>query len=506
MLGPIGIAAAALCLQVPPPDAALRPTEGLLAEREAIRSREAQALSAIAVRLADAGKADEAAEVRARIDPRPTADGPLRFRPRPELVAARGDGLANIPPTPPDVQGPRDEAARAFFELARKAANPRVGRYSLADACLRETLARQPDHAEARRLLGFVPQDGGWATPDAAEQLRRGKVLHPKFGWVPSDWVPHLDRGELPGTHFVGERPTQWLPADEADALRNDFDRRPWQITTAHFEIRTNVPLSEAITFGRRLEDFHDLFFSLLADVVGRERLPLAQRFANPKLKPAKSTRRHQVWFFASKSEYIDHLRTIVGPGVELELGRYQPSERRSYFYRDADGQIESTATLYHEVSHQVLFESAGKSGYERNTGNYWVWEGLGTYFETLVPRSDGTLEVGGQVGPRIEQARIRALDKGQFLALAEFVAMDRSRFNDDQAVYLHYTQAMALAVFLMQAENGRFREPFLDYVRDAYEGRVRAGANSLESHLGVPLEKVERDLFAFLKAGRESG
>ena len=47
-------------------------------------------------------------------------------------------------------------------------------------------------------------------------------------------------------------------------------------IATEHFEIQTDVPLAEAIVFARRLEAFYDLFFTLMADVVG-ENLPLAQ-------------------------------------------------------------------------------------------------------------------------------------------------------------------------------------------------------------------------------------
>ena len=65
------------------------------------------------------------------------------------------------------------------------------------------------------------------------------------------------------------------------------------------------------------------------------------------------------------------------------------------------------TATLYHEVSHQLLFESAGRrTTIERNVGNYWVFEGLGTYFETLTAEPDGSLRIGGLVGPRIDEAR----------------------------------------------------------------------------------------------------
>src|SRR5206468_2859995 len=109
-----------------------------------------------------------------------------------------------------------------------------------------------------------------------------------------------------------------------------------------------------------------------------------------------------------------------------------------------------------------LLFESSVKGEYEKNTGNFWVFEGLGTYFETVEPQPDGSLLVGGLVGPRIMQARIRLIDRKQFVPTAHLVAMGKARFTgDDHAgdVYLHYAEAMALSVFLMQYDGQRYRE-----------------------------------------------
>ena len=129
-----------------------------------------------------------------------------------------------------------------------------------------------------------------------SSKLRDGYVNHPIFGWVLADWVPHLDRGELPApltqrarTRLAGSpprRPTasgpNWNP--------------PWYINTEHFEIQTNVTLAEAISFGRRLEAFHDLFMTLLADILG-ENLPLVRRFKDPSMtgEPALTNRTRSI-------------------------------------------------------------------------------------------------------------------------------------------------------------------------------------------------------------------
>ena len=162
------------------------------------------------------------------------------------------------------------------------------------------------------------------------------------------------------------------------------------------------------------------------------------------------------------------------------------------------------TATLYHEVSHQLLFETAGPNAYTRNVGNYWVFEGLGTYFETVSPQPDGSIEVGGLVGRRIEEAIRPLVGQGQLIPLAEFIAFDQNAFNSENEIHLHYQQAMALTVFLMQWHDANYRDPFLDYVRDAYRGRIKHGAGrSLRDRLGQPYGTLDNQFRALSQERR---
>ena len=160
-----------------------------------------------------------------------------------------------------------------------------------------------------------------------------------------------------------------------------------------------------------------------------------------------------------------------------------------AYFYRDPDGQIPETATLYHEVSHQLLFETAGPNAYTKNAGNVWVFEGLGAYFETVTPQPDGSLEVGGLVGPRIDEAFNSLVKSRRMIPMAEFVAFDEATFRDKVQIYLNYQQAIAMTVFFMQWNQGAYRDAFLDYVRDAYRGKIkRASGRHLAGSPGSAL------------------
>jgi hypothetical protein len=491
-------------LQVPPPT--LDVSRELEAARRAIVAREAANLNALAHRLDQQGETDAARQVRQRLPQTVAADGATRFIPLPEVVAAAPASPAT--PWRAEVKEIQSQPAVELYELALRSAKSEPPRYGLASQCLRGVIERQPDHREAWRLLGYVPHQGGWARPFAVDNLRKGNANHPIFGWVPSDWVPHLNKGELPAPPTSrGQKRTRWLTAEAADQLRAQWDP-PWKISTEHFEIQTDVTLAETIRFGRRLEAFHDLFMTLIADVLV-EKLPLARRFKDASMTGEPPSKLHLVHYFATRDEYIDRLLPKYGQKIAGgSLGFYDPPPGQggrapAYSFRDPNGQIPVMATLYHEVSHQLLFETAGRNAYNKNVGNYWVFEGLGTYFETVSPQADGSLEVGGFVGIRIEEAIKSLAGKGHAIPLDEFVTLGEDAFmHDDPEIFLRYQQAMALAVFLMQWHEGTYRDPFLDYVRDAYRGRIKGTARKLDDRVGQTYSTLDAQFLAFLKGG----
>ena len=188
-----------LLLQIPRPSSAEEAARELHAAYRSIRESESSGLTTLAEQLERAGDAEPARSVRVRL-PRPLpSDGPNRFSPLPDVVPPRGPAGQK---TPADTraEGILLKSATGLFDLAQRAARATPPRHALAGECLRAVVERQPDHAEARRLLGYVPYNGGWAKPFAVEQFRKGFIDHPVFGWVKADWQPHLERGELPSS------------------------------------------------------------------------------------------------------------------------------------------------------------------------------------------------------------------------------------------------------------------------------------------------------------------
>jgi hypothetical protein len=493
-----------LPLQVPAPTSAQDLYKELRSAHSGLLSREKTELEALGKRLAAQPDNPGFAVVTSLIASQTPGDGPTHFRPLPELVPPRAGGPRY--PWQTELDTIREKTANELLALAKRAADGKPPHLALASQYVREAVDRAPDHREARRLIGYVPYQGGWARPFAVSKLASNQVRHPVFGWVDADWVPQLDQGKLPALRARGSNKVRWLPTAEADQLRAGWNP-PWHIFTEHFEIQTSVSLAETISFGRRLEAFHDLFIALMADVIGPN-LPLARRFKDPKLSGDPTTKRHLVYFFGSKEDYIAYFRNRPdGPDLEKSLGYYEPPKSGSggrgiaYFFRDPDGQLPVTATLYHEVSHQLLFENAGPNAYMKNVGNYWVFEGLGTYFETVQELPDGSLEVGGLVGRRMEEAIKAIVFRAGHVPLGYFIQFDQARFNREPEVYLHYQEAMALATFLMQWHDGEYREPFLAYVRDAYRGTIKRNTGRpLQDRLGVPYSTLEGQFLAYLK------
>lgn len=492
--------------QVPPPRSSVSEAGSLWAEQRKILDDEAARLAALSGKLASSGKPSAASEVLQLLGTTSGARGATRFLPRQDVIPARAAGLANVPTEAArgreDASAIRRTSVTALFDLAKRAGTSEPTKhYALADSCLRAVLERDPDHADARRLLGYVPYEGGWATPYAVRQLREGKVKHPVYGWVKKTWVPHLEQGELPAPGTTREA---WLPAEEADRLRRSWNHR-WRIFTEHFRIETNVPLSEAIVFGQHLESFNDLFQALMADVLG-EKLPLAQRFKAGKAADDSGLEPHVVYYFAERDEFVSYLRPRIGEDASQILGIYLPPERRqrrvpAFSFRDRGGELDVLSTLYHEVSHQLLFESgtAGMFDYKKTVGNFWVFEGLGTYFETLVTRRDGSLEIGGLVGNRIEAARESLVEQRRMVPLAQYVGFDEERLRSGEDRYVNYQQAAAFATFLMQAGGGRYREAFLEYVKDAYHGRLGHGRPALDARLDRSYRDLEAEFLTYL-------
>lgn len=353
----------------------------------------------------------------------------------------------------------RNKYADELFNLAKRAAND--GQLSLAFQWVTEAVRENPDHAEARRVLGYNKHDGKWLTPYGVRMAEAGKTWHPKFGWLAAADVPRYEAGE----RLVG---TRRVSADE-DAARHREVKNGWQIRTDHFLVTTNHSLEAAVELAARLERLHQVWRQLFAGFYLTEN-EVRRLFAGER-QPRKQVRPFRVYYHRDRNQYADALRRRQ-PRIAETLGIYFDDVREAHFFAGDD---HDQGTLYHEAVHQLFQETKPAAKRIGELANFWVIEGVATYFETLREHDDplaGLYFTAGESGAgRLPAARERLQD-GFYIPLADLTRLGKADIQRHAEIAKLYSQSAGLAAFLMDGEQGRYREPLVRYLDAVYTGR----------------------------------
>jgi hypothetical protein len=238
-------------------------------------------------------------------------------------VAAFGAGVAGeARAAAPVVQDAKAELEKKLAAIDRKDANAVFGIALWAEQnnlktdskrLLREVIKINPDHAEARALLGYekfgdkwltkreierekakaeeaemaakglkkwkdqwVPADdyaklekglvkyeadgeAKWVTPEQKERLEKGMELY-EGTWVTKEEIEHRRKGEFK----IGEK---WVNEAEADKFHSDFTN-PWELESDYFALKTSCTYS----FGKKALMHADKTFERAYQLLG---LPL---------------------------------------------------------------------------------------------------------------------------------------------------------------------------------------------------------------------------------------
>jgi hypothetical protein len=187
--------------------------------------------------------------------------------------------------------------------------------------------------------------------------------------------------------------------------------------------------------------------------------------------RPRRQVRPFRVYYHRTKDEYVAALRHRQ-PRIAETLGIYFDTHREAHFFA---GPQDYAATLYHEAVHQLFQESRNAARQVGGTHNFWVIEGAATYFETLTEHSDPHaglyFTVGVATAGRLPAAGERLKD-GFYVPLAELTRFGKDDVQRHPDIAKLYSQATGLTAFLMHSQNGRFREPLVDYLNAVYAGR----------------------------------
>ena len=185
-----------------------------------------------------------------------------------------------------------------------------------------------------------------------------------------------------------------------------------------------------------------------------------------------------------------------------MTLGYYRFETRTAYFFA---GHEQDSATQYHEETHQLFQEVRPSNRDVGRKNNFWIVEGIACYMESLAEHASdpgpGYCTAGGFDAGRLPAARIRLLKKQVYTPLAELVAMSRDTMQHDPRLPILYGESAGLAMFLMQADGGRYRQPLMEYLQAVYANSSRATDQTLAKLTGTSYEKLDRQYYDYLKS-----
>lgn len=379
--------------------------------------------------------------------------------------------------------------AKALYLHSRRALHAGFGSYALD--LVREVAQHDPDNKPARKLLGFVPQGQEWMTPFEADMARKMYVRHPRFGWILKKHVERYENGE----RLVQSK---WVSADKEAEIRRDF-RQAWEIRTEHFLIKTNHSLEKGVELGDALEAFYDYFHLQFAGFFNTPE-QLAQLF-DGKTQARTVTKPHVVHYYRTRLEYNERLKKYI-PQIEITNGLYRPGERIAHFFHDPESV--SAATLFHEATHQLLYET-GRDREIAKHENFWIVEGIACYLESFSDKDHGA-SLGDPRFDRFLAARYRFINDAYYLPIREMAPLGMQAFQSSEKLAWNYQQAANFTKYLMEAEEGRYRDAVITHLSQIYSinDLKRDDVDSIEELTGVPFEQLDAGYREFVKQQEE--
>ena len=393
-------------------------------------------------------------------------------------------------PTPPQTEwwqkfvALRRQQAAALFDLAKqalKAHQPRVA-YELVV----ETAREFPDHEQARIILGHQKFEDAWYTPFAAVRVRGGDVWHEKYGWIPKGQVQRYEQGQ----RYVNGR---WIKAED-DAKLHTSIMAGWRIDTEHYAVLTDHSLEEGVALSRRLERLYTIWQQVYFTYHTSE-AELAKLFtATAAQRPTR--KQHLVMCFRDRNEYSQAL-SPAQPNIGVTLGAYFDTTHTVYFFA---GDEQDEGTVNHEATHQLFQETRTVAKDFAKRANFWVIEAVACYMESMVEQ-DGYVTLGGFEEGRMPAARKRLLEDQFYIPLAELTAIGVESLQRDDRLPKIYSQSSGLAMFLMHAGDGKYRDALAAYLEAVYFGKADAG--TLAKLIGKSYEDLDWEYREFLMEGK---
>lgn len=432
---------------------------------------------------------EAAEEIRRLAEPRDTSE--LRMAPLPRQVQPplRNDLSSDEHFWRAQLRFHQQEYAKELYALSRQAL--KAGHVSFAYDLIREVALHDSDHVAARKILGFVRSGDDWLSAFEFQMQKAKKVWTDDFGWLPKDFVDRYARGER---SYRG----RWISATKEAEIRRDWVNA-WEIQTEHYLVKTNHSLERGVELAKKLEDFHGLFFQMMAGFFNSAE-QVQQLFDGNNARPLAARREaNVVHYYRTRDEYVETLKKETSQPIEITKGIYFPRNKIAFFFYDPDSDDDST--LYHEATHQLLSGSRPMTGEIGIKSDFWIIEGIACYMESF-RREEDRFSVGDPNNNRLRAARLHLVDDNYYVPLREFARMGMETFQRAREIRKNYSQGAALTHFFMHYDDGRYREALIEHLSQIYNPakNVRENPESLEELTGVANEELDQQYANYIR------
>lgn len=324
----------------------------------------------------------------------------------------------------------RKERAEELYKRSEELAE--ISKPHLAYRKLFEVLRENPDHENARLILGYKKVNGKW-------QRGPDKIVATRF------------RGNDP--HFRG--------------LNGEL----WRITSDTFVITGNADPERMKVLAIGLENLSLAWEQTFFDCWSTPQV-LKKAFQEKIACTPRSSKKLVVNFFKDRDDYVSAMR-VINPDAVAAVGYYAPNIKESFLF-DADA--DQARLWWHEATHQLFQERIASKTTVGDKSNFWLLEGLALFMESLETRED-FVTVGGHDASRMQFARFYLFNRQFFLPIESLAEFGQTKFQKDENVRLMYGQSGGVVNFLMFAEDGKWQPALFSLVRRVYIGKDQAGS-----------------------------
>ena len=223
----------------------------------------------------------------------------------------------------------------------------------------------------------------------------------------------------------------------------------PWLFYTAHFEVRANAELANALRAAAHVELLYAKFFDQLQNMAGfyelrepiRVRIYPSREDGYPEVGPGT------IGYFDQQSQIVN---------TWFEKGRAKNLVR-----------ITSHALQYRAVTERTRAQPSDYPG--------WLSEGIATHFDSSFTQNDG-LDDFYYDRVNLYWFRVHYQAKPP-LELDEVLNLPSTGFQNSKQENLGYAQAYSLLSYLMQSEDTALITGFKAYLHLIYEGKGGSSA-----------------------------